>query len=106
MRRQKYGAIRTTVNGITFASRAEARRYQALLLLERAGEIRDLELQPAYPFVIKGILVGTYRADFRYRVPGQPVPVVEDVKGVRTPVYRLKAKLMQAIYGITIQEVA
>ena len=44
----KYGAIRTTVDGVTFASKAEARRYAELKLLEQAGEIKGLELQPKF----------------------------------------------------------
>ena len=104
----KYGAIRTEVDGITFASKAEARRYSQLRLLEQAGEIAYLELQPAYPLVVNGLSVGRYVADFRYldRVTGEWV--TEDVKGgaaTKTAVYRLKAKLVKALYGITVAEV-
>lgn len=104
----KYGAIPTTLDGHRFDSRAEARRYAELRLLERAGEIADLELQPAYPLVVNGVKVATYRADFRYRDVATGAVAVEDVKGGRatvTPVYRLKRRLVLALYGIEIKEV-
>lgn len=118
MRRQsKYRAVPTTVNGITFASKAEARRYRELLLLGDAGEVRNLELQPRFALSVSGERVCEYVADFRYEqrvircglrtatVTDVWLPIVEDVKGIRTPVYRLKKKLMKACYGIDVQEV-
>jgi hypothetical protein len=99
----KYGAIRTEVDNITFASKSEARRYAELKIMLAAGEIDDLELQPQYPIIVNGVKVCTYVADFRYIDRGGIV--VEDTKGVRTAVYRLKAKLLYACYGITVQEV-
>lgn len=119
----KYGARRTEHAGRVYASKAEARRAVELQLLERAGEIRDLEYQPAFDLVVNGVKIGRYVADFRYLrsrflpdwtddrgrrvgVTLWDVVVVEDVKGVATPVYRLKKKLVQAIHGIEIQEVA
>lgn len=100
----KYGAIPTTVDGITFASKAESRRYQELKLLERAGEISRLELQPSFKCEINGKLVCTYRADFSFFTKTERV--IEDVKGVRTPVYRLKKKLVEALFpGVVIKEV-
>ena len=103
MSQSKYRAVRTTVNGLEFASQKEARRYQALLLLERAGQIRDLELQPRFPCRVNDLLVCTYVADFRYSENG--AWIVEDVKGMKTDVYRIKAKLVKALYGITIREI-
>lgn len=103
-RRGKYGAVPTEVDGIRFASKGEARRYSDLKLLERAGEITHLELQPVYPIVINGVRVGKYVADFRYREKDGRL-TVEDFKGVRTPLYRMKRKLVEAIYpGVTITE--
>jgi len=75
-----------------------------LVLAERAGEINDLVLQPKYPLVVNGVRIGLYRGDFWYRRNGEVV--VEDVKGVRTPVYKLKCKLVKACWGIDIVEVA
>lgn len=114
----KYRAKRTEVDGITFASMKEARRYQELKLLEKAGEIRQLVLQPSYPldaFGVESRPIGVYRADFSYQKQvrdrldnGVGVrgwrEVVEDVKGFRTPLYRWKKKHAEAQYGITILE--
>ena len=105
MSRSKYRAQPTVVDGIRFASQAEARRYGHLKMLERAGRIYDLELQPRFPLLVNAIKVATYVADFRYRFPGVSVPVVEDVKGVQTPIYRLKKKMLLAQDNIIITEV-
>lgn len=102
----KYGARRTVVDGHLFDSIAEARRYSELRMTELAGGLRDLELQPSFELLVNGIKVGVYRADFRYMSPDSGAVVVEDVKGFRTPTYRLKRKLVEAIYGIEIVEVA
>lgn len=105
----KYGAVRTEVDGISFASRKEARRYSELKLLERAGEIADLKLQPRYPLVVNGVKVCTYVADFSYhptfRGAVMAQATVEDAKGFKTPEYKLKAKLFAAIHGFPVTEV-
>lgn len=102
--RSKFGAVKTEIDGITFASKAEAKRYGELKLLQRAGLIRDLEVQPKFPLIINGVTVATYIADFAY-FEGD-ARVVEDVKGVRTPVYILKRKLVEALYpGMKIVEI-
>lgn len=101
----KYGAIPTEVDGIRFASRREAKRYGELKMLEKAGAIRNLELQPTFTIVINGVRIGSYRADFAY-FEGER-RVVEDVKGVRTQLYIWKKKCVEALYpGVTISEVA
>ena len=104
----KYGAVRTTVDGITFDSKAEARRWQQLRWLEEAGEIRDLVRQQRYDLVVNGVKVGVYVSDFDYFDHATNRRVTEDVKGGRatkTPAYRLKRALMRALYGIEIVEV-
>ena len=108
----KYGAIKTTVGGITFDSRAEARRYGQLLNLERAGCIKGLERQVPYvlaPSVrihpekrAKPAL--RYIADFRYVEAGRVI--VEDVKGVMTPLFRVKQHLMKSVHAIDVQVVS
>ena len=107
----KYSARKTTVDGIEFDSDAEARRYHELCLLERAGEITDLEMQVPYELqprfkagrrVIRPI---TYIADFRYTDTRTGEQVVEDVKGVETEVFRIKAKMMLYVHGITVRKV-
>lgn len=114
MARSKYHAVPTVIDNIRFASKAEARRYQELKMLEKAGKVRNLKLQPKYPLVFSPgagrdvANVGSYIADFWYLAVERGVerPVIEDVKGVKTPVYRLKKKMVEAIYGIQITEVA
>lgn len=100
----KYNAIRTTVDGITFDSKAEAARYSELKLLQAAGEIYGLALQPTFPLVVNGVKVATYIADFEYFAAGAR-RVIEDVKGVKTPLYRLKKKLVKVIHGVEVVEV-
>lgn len=93
----KYNAQRTTVDGITFASKKEAGRIGELKLLERAGHIRNLELQPKFPLVVNGVKVCTYIADAAYFEKN--ARVVEDVKSgpTKTPAYRIKRKLLLAL---------
>jgi hypothetical protein len=98
----KYHAVPTVIDGIRFDSKAEAARYRDLRILEAAGEIYNLQVHVQYPLVVNGIKIGSYEADFVYGENGRIV--VEDVKGVKTPVYRLKNKLMKAIHGIEIVE--
>lgn len=88
----KYHAKRTEVDGITFASRKEALRYCELKIAEKAGFIRNLELQPKFPLLVNGKKIGTYIADFSYIENGNCI--TEDVKGIKTPVYRIKKKLV------------
>lgn len=103
-RRSKFGAVRTEVDGVTFASKAEARRYGELKLLWKAGTLATLELQPSFDLIVSGVKVGRYVADFSYHKPDGEL-VVEDVKGMPTPVYKLKKRLVAALYGIQIQEI-
>lgn len=108
--RAKYGNKKTEVDGITFDSKAEARRYGQLKLLERAGAIQGLTLQPVFVLIPSVTVQGRkrpaikYKADFQY-IEGEK-RVVEDVKGVRTPVYNLKRHLMKYVHGIDIKEVS
>jgi hypothetical protein len=92
-------------NGRRYDSAKEARHATLLHALQRDGLIRDLQEQVTYRLEVNGVLVCRYRADFVYvdAVDGR-VRIV-DVKGVKTPEYKIKAKLMQAIHGITIEEV-
>ena len=85
-----------------FASKKEARRYNELHLLERAGHIRALVKQPKFYITVNGVDVCTYIADFCYFEGEQRI--VEDVKGFKTPIYRLKKKLMKAVMGIEVKE--
>lgn len=103
---RKFRNIPTEVDGLKFASKREAKRYGELKLLERLGQIQGLcadKSQLRYPLKVNGTEICKYEADFRYREKEQTI--LEDAKGFKTPVYRLKRKLMRAIYGIEIQEV-
>lgn len=100
----KYRNEKTVVDGIEFASKKEAARFADLWLMVKAGSIRDLHLQQVYPLTVNGVKVCDYQADFTYIDAKEKRLVVEDTKGMRTPVYRLKAKLFFACYGYKILE--
>ncbi len=102
--RSKYGNKKTVVDGITFDSIKEGKRYSELRLLEKAGEISELELQPKYDLVINNIKVCRYVGDFKYRLGTCGQYILEDCKGFKTQTYRLKAKLMKAVHGIVVTE--
>lgn len=110
---QKYRAVRTTVDGITFDSKKEAARYELLRDMEEKGLIKGLQLQVPYVLIPRqyddnGNLVERaciYKADFVYIDCGNGEEVVEDVKGMRLPAYKIKKKLMRYMYGIAIKEV-
>lgn len=104
----KYHAVRTVCRAKhSHASKRESARCDELHLMVKAKEICHLKAdpQPRYPLVVNGLKVGTYVADFYYFDNRKNVAVVEDVKGMLTPVYRLKKKLVKALYGIEISEV-
>lgn len=117
----KYHAEKVTVDGETFDSRKEARRWQELRLLQKAGQISELRRQVKFVLiptqravdtrgpkggVIKGKVLErevAYIADFVYTEDGKTV--VEDTKGMKTKDYIIKRKLMRFVYGIGIREV-
>ncbi|MDE7425362.1 MAG: DUF1064 domain-containing protein [Lachnospiraceae bacterium] len=110
----KYHNKLTEIDGIKFHSRKEAERYTILKLMEKSGGISNLELQkkyvliptiPAAPGVCSAQRSCCYIADFVYTDNKTGRTVVEDVKGMRTEVYKIKKKLMRYIHGIIIQEV-
>jgi len=125
--KSKYGAKPMVVGGIRFDSTKEARRYSELRLLEKAGQIRDLETQPQFNIDViqlwEGkdghwkwaapgpdrylIHVGVFTADFRYFDVQLGQVVIEDVKSgpTKTTAYRLRKRLVEAIHGVTISEV-
>lgn len=105
-KKSKYGAVKTEIDGIAFDSKHEASRYRELRLLEQAGEISNLRLQVPFELIAKS-KYGTairYYADFVYN-DCKGCLVVEDAKGVKTPVYRLKKRIMEEKYGIEIKEI-
>jgi hypothetical protein len=104
----KYGARKTVLDGITFDSLAEARRWQNLRLLERGGHITNLRRQVAYELAPAVLLAGAKRkkpairfiADFVYQ--SGAATIVEDVKGVVLPVFRMKLHLMKTVHNIDV----
>lgn len=117
----KYHSRKVTVAGRQFDSRKEGRRYAELLTLQKAGIISGLRCQVKFVLIpaqreddrtgkkggtIRGKLIErecAYYADFVYQEDGKTV--VEDVKGLRTPEYVLKRKMMLYFYQIRIKEV-
>ena len=109
--KNKYHAKKTEVNGIVFDSAKEAKRYSELVLMQRAHQISGLRRQVKYELIptqrdADGNLIEKecyYKADFVYFKHGKTI--VEDTKGMKTPDYIIKRKLMYYKYGIEIQEV-
>lgn len=114
-RRHKYNAKQTVIDGIKFSSKAEAGYYNRLKLLKKSGEIKDFEMQVEY------VLVDRFEHPTRKRKDGMPSIVskislvvdfvvidkdgqqyVIDVKGMRTPVFNMKAKMFMDKYQIPI----
>ena len=104
---RKYHNKKTVADGIKFDSKLEAERYAQLKMMERAGVIRDLELQPEYELLPSFKKNGKtwrrtlYKADFRYILAEDDSYIIEDVKGstaVITDVFRLKQKLFEYKY--------
>lgn len=105
-RQSKYNAVKCKKDGFTFDSKKELARYEELKTLKRGKQIKNLEVHPSIPLVVNGQVVCVYKPDFRYHEnqKGKWVSITEDVKGVKTAVYRLKKKLLQALLGVTIRE--
>lgn len=95
-KRSKYRNIPTVVDGVRFASKAEAKRDGELQLLERAGEIKFLCRQPSFRLMVNGQKICTYVGDWSYCENGKRV--VEDRKGVKTPAFKIKWRLCQALF--------
>lgn len=98
----KYNNKKVIVEDYVFDSIQESRRYKELKLLERAGEIQNLELQPHFllqdSFRKNGKTFRKieYIADFKYIENGKTI--VEDVKGIQTEVFKIKHKIFEKIY--------
>lgn len=112
-RRSKYGNVKvTTPDGETFDSGREADRWMQLKLLEKAGEISHLERQPVILLYsgttpVRGASGRHlfYKADFRYFDTKKDALVIEDSKGFKTDVYKLKKAFVQAMMpGLEILE--
>lgn len=116
--RSKYGASKVKFDGITFDSKKEGYRYLKLKDMQKDGEISDLRMQVCYELIPKQVNDPTlpkskqrvleraceYRADFVYKDKAGIIHV-EDTKGMRTPEYNIKRKLMLYVHGIKIEEI-
>ena len=108
---RKYHNKKVKYDGYTFDSIREKNYYIKLKLLEKAGKIKELELQkefelqPSFKLNNKTSRKITYRADFTYKTTEDDKLHVVDVKGFRTDVYRLKKKLFEYKYRIEIEEI-
>lgn len=110
--RSKYGNVKTERAAIKFPSKKEARRYDELVGLQSAGVISDLRLQVEFTLQSayttpdgQRVRAIRYLADFTYNRDGEYI--IEDVKSrpTRTPVYRMKKKMMADRLGLTVTEV-
>ena len=98
-KRSKYGNIQTTKNGKVFASKKQANDHQDLMLLEKAGEIKNLQHEVEFPVVVNGIDICSYFADHVFSERGKRIAA--DTKSPATrknAVWRLKWKLVKALY--------
>ena len=103
----RYLARKTLFEGVTYDSATEARRAFELGIRQRAGEITGLERQVAFELRVNGHLICTYKADFCYVEAATGESIVEDVKSAKTRTlhdYRIKVKLMHAIFGVNVRE--
>lgn len=118
LRTNKYNAVKVETENGRYDSKHEARRIEALYVLQQCGQIQGLERQPVYELVVNGVKIGKYKGDARFmtlrevelqtlngpRVFPAGVVILVDAKGMKTPVYKLKCKLMLACHGIEVIE--
>lgn len=100
----KYRNRKTIVDGITFDSMKEAKRYGELKMLEKAGKVLDLQLQPEFVLMVNNAPLTydsgrkiKYRADFAYLCTRRVKRIVEDVKGFKTTDYKIKKAIMKSM---------
>ena len=109
MRKGKYNIApksQRTLKGVTYMSKLEMRYRKHLDLLTKAkgnDKVLSIKEQVPFPIIINGITCFKYLLDFEVQYPDRVEYV--DVKGVLTPLYKLKAKCVSAYYGIKIKEV-
>jgi len=105
-KRSKYRNKLVRLDGLIFASKKEANRYEELFLMQKAGLISKLEIHPQFDIVIHGFHICKVIPDFSYLSSVTGTKVVEDVKSPvsRTQLYKLKKGLMKAVLGIDVHE--
>ena len=97
-RRNKFGAIKTKVDGVMFDSRLESQWYGYLKILGTAGQIEGLELQKEFVLKVADKQICIYISDYFFFDKLKKKWVVGDAKGVLTDVFKIKWKLMQSLY--------
>lgn len=112
MKKQKYRNEKIEAHGRNWDSKKELQRYEDLLLLQRAGEITDLTIQPVFILAPSVKINGRKKPELKYIADFSYVDkdglVVEDVKSSHTrtlPVYRIKAHLLKFTHGLEITEI-
>jgi hypothetical protein len=103
----KYGNKKIKVGSRTFDSIDEHNRWRELEWQEQEHEIDDLVFHPRFDIVVAGIYIGKMTLDSGYRIHKTGQSIYEDVKSEptrREPAYRLRKKLIEALYNITITE--
>ena len=107
MKRNKFGAKKTTIDGMVFDSKWEATTWCNLKIRERVGEIVGLQRQIPFDLIVNGQKICSYRADFVWTEVDTGERVVADAKSpaTMTPEFRLKSKLMMACHGIVVQPI-
>lgn len=103
VRRNKYNAVKTQLDGYTFDSKAEARYYKELKLMQQAKLISELVVHPKYPIIYDGDKVCVVELDFEYMDAKLNKVIFIDVKGHYTAMSRLKHKLFEAFYGSPVK---
>lgn len=103
-KRSKYGNRRVEYDGQKFDSAGECERYKILKIYEQQGLIYLLQCQVPFKCIVSDELICTYKADFTYALSDTHRDIIEDFKGMRTALYKLKKKLVKAIYMIDIFE--
>ena len=103
-KRTKYRSKAVWVDGLRFDSKLEAKRWCELKVLAGLGSIKHLRRQVPFTLHVNGKKICVYKADFTYEAENGAF-VVEDAKGVKTPEYKLKKKMMAAEHGVHIREV-
>lgn len=106
VKKNKYGAHKTEVDGLVFDSKKESTEWIKLCRMEAAGMISNLKRQTELPFVLKGKKMFVYKPDMEYDAPdGHHYVDVKSPITAKNPVFRLKRKIIETEYGITIETI-
>ena len=102
-KKSKYKSVKCEHFGVKFDSKRERDQYIKYIHQQSIGEILSIKLQPRFDIIINGKFCGFYKADFEIELPNKSIQII-DVKGMKTIVYKLKKKIIEAMYNIKIIE--